>query len=235
MKKIYTLSLVAFSTLVLISCEDKKATEKTTFQFDSSKLNQTYDIGQSVRLQITNTDNISIDSVVYYINDKRIGGAKNNDVFQYDLSAEKYGPKRISAEVFSGKSTGAAQVNIDVLPQDIPEALTFDIVNEYPHDLKAYTPGLELYGDMLIESAGNGASGETCSRGTSSRGLVGPRRADVLKKAEWGDQYVGEGGMVLDDGFYQVTWQHMGGLVYDGDKLENKRPDKHLQYMYGRR
>lgn len=233
MKKIYTLSLVAFSTLVLISCEDKKATEKTTFQFDSSKLNQTYDIGQSVSLQITNPDNISIDSVVYYANDRRIGRAKSNNVFQYDLSAEKYGPKRISAEVFSGKNTGAAQVNIDVLPQDIPEVLTFDIVNEYPHDLKAYTQGLEFYGDMLIESTGNGASEKTGNRGKSSIRQVNPKTGEVLKIVELDDQYFGEGATVLNDEIYQLTWQHNEGYVYDVHTLEKKRTFKYFQNMQG--
>lgn len=233
MKKTQRLSLVALSALFLFSCEDKKTTEETTFQIDSSKLNQTYDIGQSVPLQIANKNEVAIDSVVYYVNNKRIGSAKNNDVFQYDLSTEKYGPKNISAEIFSGKTTGAAQVRIDLFPQDIPDILDFEIVNEYPHDIKAYTQGLEFYGDILIESTGNGEGVGTHTKGKSSIRHVDPKTGKVLKIVELDDQYFGEGATVLNDEIFMLTYLHNEGYVYDVHTLEKKRTFKYFQKMQG--
>lgn len=223
----------AAAALLLSSCEDKKSTTKTTFQFDSSKLNQTYDLGQSVPLQIKNVEGVTIDSVVYYVNNKRIGSASKNEVYDFALENEKYGPKKLTAEIFADGDSNAAQLKIDVYPQDTPKVLTFDIVNEYPHDQKAYTQGLEFYGDVLIESTGNGASEKTGNKGVSSIRKVDPKTGKVLQIVTLDDVYFGEGATVLNDEIYQLTWQHNEGYVYDVNTLEKKRTFKYFQNMQG--
>lgn len=232
MKKI-TLMSFAVAALLLASCEDKKSTDKTTFQFDSSKLNQTYDLNQSVPLQIKNVEGVIIDSVVYYANSKRIGSALKNEVFNFALESERYGPKKLTAEIFADGDSNAAQLKIDVYPQDTPKVLSFDIVNEYPHDQKAYTQGLEFYGDVLIESTGNGASEKTGNKGVSSIRKVDPKTGKVLQIVTLDDVYFGEGATVLNDEIYQLTWQHNEGYVYDVNTLEKKRTFKYFQNMQG--
>ena len=38
--------------------------------------------------------------------------------------------------------------------QNAPKIYTYKIINEYAHDKKAYTQGLEFIGDTLVESTG---------------------------------------------------------------------------------
>ena len=233
MKKICVFSLVAIAATCFTSCNDKKTSDKTTtFQFDSSSLNQTYDLDQTIPLQIINHQESAIDSVVYYVNNNRLGSVKDNAVFTYNLATEKYGSKNIVAEVHFEQNTGAAQINIDVLPKNVPVVLDFDIVNTYPHDLKAYTQGLEFYGDVLIESTGNGAS-QAGNKGVSSIRRVDPKTGKVLKIVELADEYFGEGATVLNDEIYQLTWQHNEGYVYDVHTLEKKRTFNYFQNMQG--
>ncbi|WP_373564784.1 glutaminyl-peptide cyclotransferase [Sphingobacterium sp. E70] len=42
------------------------------------------------------------------------------------------------------------------MPSDPPRILKYRIVNTYPHDIKAFTQGLEFFGENLMESTGNG-------------------------------------------------------------------------------
>ena len=43
---------------------------------------------------------------------------------------------------------------INTISDNIPEKLTFQIVNTFPHSKEHYTQGLEFYNDVLYEGTG---------------------------------------------------------------------------------
>ena len=84
---------------------------------------------------------------------------------------------------------------------------TYEIVNAYPHDVRAFTEGLIFYRGEFYESTG--------LNGQSSLRRVKIETGVVLQKIELPPQYFGEGLTLFNDHLFQLTWQNQTGLVYD--------------------
>jgi glutaminyl-peptide cyclotransferase len=90
--------------------------------------------------------------------------------------------------------------------EEIP-VYTYEIVETYPHDKKAYTQGLVFHDGMLYESTGQ--------YGESSLRKVELKKGKVKKKLEVTGQYFAEGMTILNGKIYQLTWQQNKGFIYD--------------------
>jgi hypothetical protein len=54
----------------------KKKNENTLFSFDNSKFKELYNPKESLSLSILNSNSKTIDSIIYYVNDKKVGSKK---------------------------------------------------------------------------------------------------------------------------------------------------------------
>ncbi|MFK7821865.1 MAG: glutaminyl-peptide cyclotransferase [Planctomycetaceae bacterium] len=81
------------------------------------------------------------------------------------------------------------------------------VVAKYPHDSQAFTQGLVVDGDLLIE--GTGQLGESTLR------EVHLKTGKVKRRVKLADQVFGEGVTVLNGKIYQLTWKHNIAYVYD--------------------
>lgn len=225
--------LAVFALAILsVGCNKDKKNENSSFSIDSSTLKQAYSLNEALPLSIKNTENKAIDSVAYFINDIKIATSKGNAVLNYALSKEKFGSKEIKAIVYSGGSSSENTIKIDVFSDIQPVIWDYTIVNTYPHDIGAYTQGLEFYGDKLIESTGNG-EGRSGKRGKSSVRIVNPKTGEALKKVELEDRIFGEGATVLNDKLYQLTYKNNEGYVYNIHTLEKEKTLPYFQKMEG--
>lgn len=232
MKNNKLLAILVLSTL-MIACKDEEKTTISKYNIDSSQLRQSYDINESIPLQLAGTESAAIDSVVYFINEKRIGSIKGDETFNLDLSTQRYGSKNIKAEIHEKGTASQTAIDIEVLPQEAPAVLTYSIVNTYPHDIKAYTQGLEFYGDILIESTGNGEGAGTRTKGRSSIRKVNPKTGEIIKIVELPDTVFGEGATVLNDKVYQLTYKNNEVYVYNIETLEQEKRMPYFQSMEG--
>jgi glutaminyl-peptide cyclotransferase len=84
---------------------------------------------------------------------------------------------------------------------------SYEIVNTFPHDRKAFTQGLVFLNGKLLESTGlNGQS--TLREDDLATGRM-------LRKAPVAERYFAEGLAVLGGKAYQLTWQNETCFVYD--------------------
>lgn len=93
---------------------------------------------------------------------------------------------------------------------------TYDVVNEFPHDARAFTQGLVFDEGVLYE--GTGLYGESSLR------RVELETGKVLQFHNLSDEFFGEGVAVVDDRIVQLTWRSNTGFVYDRysfDLLQN--------------
>ncbi|HLV50591.1 MAG TPA: glutaminyl-peptide cyclotransferase, partial [Flavobacterium sp.] len=200
---------------------------------DTAALKQVYSLGESLNLQLKDIQDTTIDSVQYFINDKKVGSIKGNDVLNYTLSSEKHGAHIIKATAFAEGTSYETSSKINIYSKVQPAVYTYTILNTYPHDIKAYTQGLEFYGDVLIESTGNGESPRTGNRGKSSIRKVNPTTGEVLKINELDDAIFGEGTTVLNNKIYQLTYKNNEGYVYNIETLEKEQTIPYFQAMEG--
>ena len=216
-----TYKLLSISTLLAltVSCNLDKNNKNFNFSVDNSNIKTAYKPNESVDFKILNPDNAQVDSVVYYFNDTKLATKNALENTKVELKDLPLGYSYFKALVYSGGVETQVSSRIEIFSPSQPKILNYTLLNTYPHDSKAYTQGLEFYGDILIESTGNG-EGPSGLRGKSSIRRVNPKTGEVLKIVELTDNIFGEGATVLNDKIYQLTWTTLEGYVYDVNTLE---------------
>jgi glutamine cyclotransferase len=84
--------------------------------------------------------------------------------------------------------------------------LTYEIITVLPHDQQAFTQGLTIFNNKIIESTG---------QNNSWIAEVEPGSGKQDKKITLSNQYFGEGITVLNNKIYQLTWKNKVGFIYD--------------------
>ena len=84
---------------------------------------------------------------------------------------------------------------------------TYEIVNTYKHDPRAFTQGLVYHNGFLYESTGQ--------YGSSTLRKVELETGKVLQQHKLSRDYFAEGITILDDKIYQLSWQEYTGFVYN--------------------
>jgi len=97
----------------------------------------------------------------------------------------------------------------------VPTTISYDIINEYPHDPQAYTEGLEYKDGFLYESTGQ--------YGSSDIRKADLKTGKVLLITPMDKKYFGEGMTILNGKIYQITYREGKGFVYDLATLKQER------------
>lgn len=93
-----------------------------------------------------------------------------------------------------------------------PVHLSFQVVNQFPHDTSAFTEGFTFHDGSLFESTG--APDSPANSGTWI-GSIDMKTGKPDKKISLGKKYFGEGITFLKGKLYQLTWQSKKGFIYD--------------------
>lgn len=90
---------------------------------------------------------------------------------------------------------------------EVPASISYNIVNQYPHDTHAFTEGLEYRDGVLYESVGQ--------YGKSDIRKVELASGKVLQATKMDDRFFGEGLTILNGKLYQLTYREGKVLVYN--------------------
>lgn len=212
--KNYNFLAVILLGITLIGCGDKNKGENSLFNIDDSAFPAHFLPEESVSIAILNPNSKEIDSIAYFVNDKKAGSTKGAGKFNFPLKDQKLGYQYLKATVYTGSDSSDATKRIEVVSNVQPKALKFKIVNTYPHDTEAFTEGLEFHDGVLFESTGQ--------EGASYFREVDYKTGKVIKQVDLPKQYFGEGITFIDGKIFQLTWQQKKGFIYDAKtfKLE---------------
>lgn len=223
MKNHKALSIILLG-LIMGSCGDSKKDNATYFSFNTSAIKGQYQPDESLTLEILNTQNKKVDSIIYYINEEKIGSKKGLEKISFDLKNKKYGYQNIKALIYFEGENVETDTRIELVSDIQPKLLTYKIVNTFAHDTLAFTEGLEFYRDTLIESTGQ--------KGASHIRKYDYKTGKVYNQVNLEGKYFGEGVTVLNNKIYQLTWQENTGFIYNADtwKIEKTFPfDKKIE------
>ncbi|NKI25913.1 glutaminyl-peptide cyclotransferase [Arenibacter sp. 6A1] len=176
---------------------------------------------ETVGIKLNPLKNQTVDKVVYKLNDKEI----NISDGKIHLNEAVLGSKTLSANITYEGNTVAVEKKLKILAEKAPVIYTYDIINEYPHDINAYTQGLEFYKDTLYESTGR--------NGYSSLRKVDYKTGEILQKIDLENTYFGEGITILEDKIYQLTWRSGVGFIYDLNSFQKTGSFKYNQSKEG--
>ena len=194
-----------------ISCGDKN-NSKNLFSIDESKFKSMFHNSDTIHLTLKNEANKTIDSVIYYNNDKKIGVVKGNSTFNYLLTNEKLGYQNLKAIAYFEGENAETTTRVEMLSSIEPKIVTYTILNTYPHDIGSFTEGLEFYGDHLYESTGK--------NGSSYFIKTDYKTGKIVQKVDLDSKYFGEGITFMNDKLFQLTWQQQTGFIYDAKTLK---------------
>ncbi|OWP83363.1 glutamine cyclotransferase [Flavobacterium davisii] len=229
MKKYNLLTII--SLLVIgTGCEGDK---KNLFSIDESQFKALYHPGDEIPIIITNKNEKNIDSVSFFSNEKRIGSTKGNNTFKYILNEAKLGYQNLKAIVYYEGDVQELTSRVELVSKEEPKLLKYQLIATYPHDLKAYTQGLEFYKGFLYEGTGNGSGVSTGQKGISSLRKTDYKTGKVIQKIELPESIFGEGITFLNNKIYQLTWLNNEGYVYDANTFKKEKTFQYFKKMEG--
>lgn len=205
------LLLLFILNLIFISCGSNSDKNKSDFTLSFVSSKAEFKLGDTVKIRVQNLKNKKIDSTSFYFENELLGTAIKSPELEFPLNFEKLGNQEIKAVVFSEGEHDSLQIAVKIYNNISPKIYSYKIINTYPHDIEAYTQGLEFFKDTLYESTGQ--------YGTSSLRKTNFETGEIFKKIELSDQYFGEGLSILNGNIYQLTWKGGEGFIYDLNTL----------------
>jgi glutamine cyclotransferase len=211
MKK-YNFLFIILLAIILSNCGGAKKESNSLFTFDTTGFKEQYQPQETVELGILNPNTKTIDSVIYFVNDQKIGKKVGQEKLVLEFKNQKLGYQNLKAIVYYNGENAEATDRVELVSNIAPKLLKYTIVNTYPHDIHAYTQGLEFYLDTLYESTGQ--------KGASFFRKYDYKTGKVYKQINLDAKYFGEGITFINNKLYQLTWQEKTGFVYNATTLK---------------
>lgn len=157
MKNKYLLFIAAAA--LFAGCKDKDSDKPVAIIMSP---NPGYGVGDNkpVEASVHYPSSFNPDSVVYYLDSVKIGTRKDSSVMSIKVDTLHMGLRTIMAKVWKDGQMHLGMTTFYRIPADVPERLTFNVINKYPHDPKADTHGLSYDNGFLYESVGDTAHAE---------------------------------------------------------------------------
>ncbi|WP_242084804.1 glutaminyl-peptide cyclotransferase [Aestuariivivens sediminis] len=211
--RIFNFFTILFLGLLLLSCGSNAKKKKSDFSILTNAEKGNMTLHETLDIELKNTKNHIIDSVIYQLDGKHI---QEHTV----LSEFKLGKHIIEATVYFNNEKQIATTPITILNDTPPKIYTYKIINAYPHDITSYTQGIEFFNGNLYESTGQYKE--------SKLRKIDYKTGEVIKSIDLADDYFGEGLTILHNKIYQLTWREGTGFVYDVNTF-----DKLSSFKYG--
>lgn len=204
----FKITLFYILLAILVSCGSGNQNPSNLFEIVLEDNKQIVQYGDVIGVTLKNLKDKSIENVTYTLDNTPL----ELEAGKLKLLVQELGNKKLIASVTYDNKTVEVSKNIKVLANNAPEIYTYTIINEFPHDNKAYTQGLEFYNDTLYE--GTGKNGRSFLRSLDYR------TGKVLQQIDLDNMYFGEGITILNDKIYQLTWKSAVGFIYDRKELK---------------
>lgn len=180
-----------------------------TVQLTTPEKKRVFSYNDDMVIAFENKDGITADSAKYFVNGEKIASTgKNVQNYTYRLPEKKTGNTTVKVVVwYPENQQGTATTSVFVKPDKAPEKYTWQMVQVFPHDPKAYTQGLTFLDGYMYE--GTGQYGESTLR------KIDMASGKTLSVLGIDNQLFGEGITIYKDKIYQITWRSRKGFVYD--------------------
>jgi glutamine cyclotransferase len=200
----YRYAYLALSALLVLSAS---CSDKYKLQLDTPK---TIQIDEPLSISVREKNGNPIDSVQYFINGQPVASNEELNISDYRL-----GKQAISATIYFDGEKKELNNTVYFLAAEPPKVYSYEVVNTYPHDDKAFTQGFVFHDGYFYESTGQ--YGKSTLRKTEIETGKVVRRVDLDKKN------FGEGMTIFNGKIYQLTWKKKIGFIYDLDTFELER------------
>ncbi|WP_267402539.1 MULTISPECIES: glutaminyl-peptide cyclotransferase [unclassified Chryseobacterium] len=193
------------AVLMLASCNNDKKVLDTLADFNNSKETIGYHFGDKLDLPKDITDKAETITISF--------GDKEMTSLTIDPKFYTLGDNAVTFNIKTkGGETLTQDATINVFAKNPEKNIAYQIVAEYPHDVKNFVQGFQVEGNTIYESDGQNGSSQILkyTLGTTTP-LVATKQAP---------EDFSEGSTIVGDKVYQLTWQSKKGYVYDKASLK---------------
>ncbi len=208
MKKYNILSIILLAILVA-SCGSSEKDKLSYFSFNTSSFKEQYQPNETISLEILNTKNKKVDSIIYYVNDAKIATKKGLEKATLELKNKKLGYQNLKALIYFEGENVETTARVELMSNIEPKLLSYKIVNIFPHDTLSFTEGLEFYRDTLFESVGQYNKSKLLK--------TNYKTGAIYKSIDLEGNYFGEGITIINNQIIQLTYKESTGFVYNAD------------------
>lgn len=208
---LFPIALIFLLLVTVFSCSNKsnKRPRKPVSSISVQPAKSNYSYGESISVEVKTTlRDGDLKTVQLYLDNQLIKETSELTFTVDDIKLDKVGS--LTLEVKAEKTDGLKNsrtkilsVNSDVVPQE----MTYQVIQNYPHLITSYTQGLEFYKGDLYEGTGETGHSKLMKTDLNS--------GKALKSIDLDDKYFGEGITVLNDKIYQLTYHAQKGFVYN--------------------
>jgi len=216
----YKLFVLTVLITFFLSCGSESENPNDLFVVVIKEAKKSYKTSDNLNVSVQNKKNKSIASISFSIDGDSPVISEGNSAKDIALTNEKMGKHEVTATINSDGETFTISKEIVITATETPTLYGYRILESYPHDINAFTQGLEFENDTLYESTGQ--------RKKSTLRKTNYQTGEVLKKLPLEDQFFAEGITILQDKIYQLTWQRKTGFIYDLHSFE-----KTGSFVYG--
>ncbi len=198
------------TTFLVDSCSNSEDPTKF-FEIQLEGRKKQFQNGDVIGIAIKNKKERDIKKVTYFLEGKEIETTNG----KINLESATFGTKVLKAKVAYEDAFVEIEKNIRILAETAPQVYTYNILNTYPHDKKAFTQGLEFRGDTLYESTGN--------PGNVSKSVLRKLNFEtgkIYEEVALDKSVFGEGLTIFGNKVIQLTWRSGIGYTYNASTLE---------------
>jgi len=208
--------IIGTLALLFLACGGEQDPSKN-FQIELEGKSNSLKFKDTVKVAVKDREGNLVPGVSFSMNGQKLSHSGDKLVF----NLPHLGNQVLQAEFNWEDTPLVVNKKIRILAKDPPVLYTYEIINEYPHDINAFTQGLEFYQDTLFESTGR--------KGASFIRKVAYKTGEILQQTALDNAYFGEGITVMDNTAYQLSWQSGTGFIYDRSSLIEKG-----KFQYGK-
>jgi glutamine cyclotransferase len=208
----YKLLVLTLLVTFFISCGNDSDNPNDFFSVTVKDSKKSYKTSDKLLVSIQNKKNKTVESINYMLDGQSVATSEGNSEKNIQLAGLKMGKRNLTAEIQADGSTYTVSKEVIITATQAPKLYGYTILESYPHDINAFTQGLEFENDTLYESTGQ--------RKKSTLRKTNYETGAVLKNQKLEDQYFAEGITIVNDKIYQLTWQRKTGFIYDLKSFE---------------
>ena len=218
-----TLSLI-IGSILWVQCGTTPKGDSAYFEIAFKKDQKTYTQKDTLGLALLTKLGLEADSVHWKVKRYQQEAILLKEAV-LALDTWPMGTHKIQAQIYTPEGPKNIEREFTVVAQQKPVVYTYTILKRFPHDIKAYTQGLEFDGEDLYESTGQ--------YGQSSLRKLDLKQGKVLRNEPLDNAFFAEGLTVFKDKIIQLTWRENTGLVYDKESFELIDQFQYDQSMQG--
>ncbi len=198
--------------LSLSSCNGKLDAKRSGLSIQIADEKPIFPLNETIQFSLENPKGLVLKDVQFSFDGNNLTTSNNQG--EISLVDQKVGVQHLQAMVVVDEDTLTIQKKLTVVSDQKPKLYGYEVINEFPHDINAYTQGLEFHDGVLYEGTGQYEK--------SSLRKVDYATGEVLKNLPLSKNLFGEGISILDGNIYQLTWKARTGYVYDLETFERK-------------